>query len=329
VALIGASNIAKWAHLPSIRKIQGAYLRAIVSNSGARGKGYAERFGAQYCCAQLDEVLADPKVNAVIITSRNQHHAAEAVAALNAGKHVFVEKPMALTEDECRQVERAAKDAGTVLWVGFNRRYAPFYVAAKVALKGRASPAVLHCRVNSPGISGSFWMADPAIGGAILGEACHFVDLMYWLLESEPIAVSAWTLPAAMKEPIGENNLTSTFRFADGSIGSLTYCTIGSKTSGGERLEVFAPGIGVMTENFKSLSLQGRIERRKTLWFPQKGYEDQMKAFISAIGGDVAALTARDGTRATIGCLRMLESARTHQSLRIDLDSVMASVTVA
>jgi len=151
---------------------------------------------------------------------------------------------------------------------------------------------------------------------------------MYWLLDSEPVAVSAWSLPALMKEPIGEDNLTSTFRFADGSIASLTYCTVGSRTSAGERLEAFAPGIGVTTENFKSLSVQGRFERRKSSWFAQKGYDGQMKAFVSAISGDVAAVTARDGTRATIGCLRMLESARTQQPQPIDLDSVMSPITV-
>src|SRR5204863_9458947 len=104
---------------------------------------------------------------------------------------------------------------------------------------------------NSPGISGSYWMADPAIGGAILGEASHFADLLYWLLESEPVSVSAYSLPAGKKDPIGENNLAASFHFADGSVGNLTYCTVGSRTSAGERVEVFAQGIGASTENFR------------------------------------------------------------------------------
>src|SRR4030095_13875893 len=99
------------------------------------------------------------------------------------------------------------------------------------ALQKRTSTVVMKCRINSPGISGDYWMADPAIGGAILGEACHFVDLMYWLLDAEPESVFAYSLPTDKKEPIGENNLVASFRFADGSIGNLTYCTVGSKTS--------------------------------------------------------------------------------------------------
>ena len=177
-----------------------------------------------------------------MIVSRNQQHAAQALAALHAGKHVFVEKPMALTQEECRELSQAVEETGRQLTVGFNRRYAPTYLALKKQLAKRSGPAVLNCRVNSPGISGSYWMADPASGGAILGEACHFVDLMYWLLDSEPVEVSAYSLPTDKEDPIGENNLVAAFRFADGSIANLTYSTVGSRTSAGERVEVFASG---------------------------------------------------------------------------------------
>ena len=119
-------------------------------------------------------------------------------------------------------------------------------------------------------------MADPAIGGAILGEACHFIDLMYWLLDSEPVSVSAYSLPTGKSDPIGENNLVASFRFADGSIGNLTYCTVGSKTSGGERVEVFAQGVGAFTEDFKRVGVHkgmrtarprcGRIKATARRW---------------------------------------------------------------
>src|SRR4029077_20738513 len=167
-------------------------------------------------------------VQAVVIVTRDQQHAPQALAALRAGKHVFVEKPMALTEDECTALYRAVQESGKQLSVGFNRRYAPSYIRLKEQISKRTAPAVLSCRVNSPGISGSYWMADPATGGAILGEACHFVDLLYWLLDSEPTEVFAASLPAAIKEPIGQNNLVASFSFADGSIANLTYCTVGS-----------------------------------------------------------------------------------------------------
>jgi predicted dehydrogenase len=318
VALVGAGNLARWAHLPNLQKTPGVELRAVYSASGARGKSYALRFGAAYACSAYEEILRDPEIAAVLIASRNQDHASQAEAALRSGKHVFVEKPMALTEDECGRLTEAVEESGKQLTVGFNRRFAPYYVELKRQLARRQGPAVVQARVNSPGISGSYWMADPAIGGAILGEACHFVDLMYWLLESEPVEVSAYSLPTGRKEPVGENNLAASFRFADGSIGNLTYCTVGSRTSGGERVEVFADGVGAMTEDFKSLTVAGKIRRTRSRWWAEKGYAAQMQDFADAIRkGRPPAVTVKDGARATVECLRMLASARAGASLQI------------
>ncbi len=153
-------------------------------------------------------------------------------------------------------------------------------------------------------------MADPAFGGAILGEACHFTDLMYWLLDAEPVSVSAYSLPTGMNDPIGENNVAATFRFADGSIGNLTYCTVGSKTSGGERVEAYAQGVGIQTEDFKALTICGAIRQKRTKLFAEKGYKAQIDQFIGALKqGKTPSVTVRDGARSTITCLRMLESA--------------------
>ena len=325
VALVGAGNLARWVHLPNLKKIPKVTLRAVHSASGARGKSYALRFGAEYCATDYEEILKDPKVHVVVIVSRNQHHAPQALAALRAGKHVFVEKPMALTREECRSLCRAVEETGKHLTIGFNRRFAPYYADFKRQLARRSGPAVLNCRVNSPGISGSYWMADPAIGGAILGEACHFVDLMYWLLESEPTAISAFSLPTGKAEPVGENNLVASFRFADGSIGNLTYSTVGSKTSGGERMEAFAQGLGVITEDFKHLYTRTSLRHKQARLFPDKGYIAQLESFFAAIReGKAQAVTVRDGARATIGCLLMLESARSLAPCTFDLDAELA-----
>ncbi len=330
VALAGAGNLARWAHLPNLRKIPYASLHAVYSSSGARGKSYGVRFRAAYCTSEYQTVLDDPAVHVVIVASRNQHHAKETAAALRAGKHVFVEKPMALTEDECRMVSRAAEESGKQLTVGFNRRFAPYYQELKRILSNRSGPAVVQCRMNSPGISGAYWMADPLIGGAILGEACHFVDLMYWLLESEPVEVSAFSLPAGKPEPIGTNNLAASFRFADGSIGNLTYCTVGSRTSGGERVEVFAEGLGAWTEDFKKLSSRGKMVRTRSRFWAEKGYAAQLESFLNGIRkGKEPLVTIRDGVRATIGCLRMLEAARTQRVMPIDIEAALGASTAA
>lgn len=327
-ALIGAGNLARWAHLPVLNKIGGLRLEAIHSASGARGKSYANRFKAQYCTTDYETVLNDPNVQLVVIASRNQYHAQQALAALRAGKHVFVEKPMCLTEPECLDLYQTVMEAGKQLTVGFNRRFAPYYVGLKKEVAKRSGPAVINCRVNSPGISGSYWMADPSIGGAILGEACHFVDLMYWLLESEPVSVMAYSLPTGKRDPIGENNLVASFRFADHSIANLTYCTVGSKTSGGERVEVYAPGLGAISEDFKVLQIKGgSLRRSHSKMWADKGYEPQMRRFVEAIReGRMPEVTVLDGVRSTIACLRMLESARSGEPLAFDLNAYRPAV---
>ncbi|MBC7909693.1 MAG: bi-domain-containing oxidoreductase [Pyrinomonadaceae bacterium] len=320
IALVGAGNLARWEHLPNLKKISGARLHAVYSASGARGKSYALRFGAAYSCSDYEEILNDAQVDVVLIASRHQHHAAQAIAALRAGKHVFLEKPMAITVEECEQLSLAVAESGKQLTVGFNRRFAPFYVEQKKHLSRRTGPAVISIRMNSPGLTGSFWAADPKIGGAILGEACHFTDLMYWLLESEPVCVSAYSLPTGKEDPIGENNIAASFRFADGSIGNLTYCTVGSKTSGGERVEVFAQGIGATSEDMKRLTVNAKLRRTRTRWLAEKGYAAQMESFLNGIRKGVEpAITVRDGARATICGLRMLESARTLKPCEIEL----------
>ncbi|HZQ55401.1 MAG TPA: bi-domain-containing oxidoreductase [Bryobacteraceae bacterium] len=324
VALVGAGNLARWAHLPNLTKNPAVELRAVHSANGVRGKSYAARFGAAYCSTDYQQILDDSSIDLVFITSRNQYHATQALMALHAGKHVFVEKPMALTEQECSELVYAASHSGRQLTVGFNRRFAPFYKPLKAHLAKRTSPAVLHCRINSPGISGSYWMADPSTGGAILGEACHFVDLMYWLLDAEPVSVSAYSLPTGRQDPIGENNLVACFQFADGSIGNLTYCTVGSRTSGGERVEAYVQGLAVHTEDFKRLTIAGSIRRNQKKLFAEKGYGAQIDEFIRDLtAGKPASITVRDGARATIGCLRMLESARDGAPKSIDWDRAL------
>ena len=323
VALVGAGNLARWAHLPALTAIPKTRLVAVQSSVGWRGRTYGERFGAAYCTTDFDQILKDPSIDMVLITSRNQHHADQAARCLRAGKHVFVEKPMALTEPECEDLWHAVSTGGRQLTVGFNRRFAPDYVRLKEAFARRSGPAVINCRVNSPGIAGKYWMADPSIGGAILGEACHFVDLMYWLLGSEPVRVAAFCLPTDREHPVGQNNMAATFDFADGSVGTLSYCTVGSKTSGGERVEVFAPGFGASTEDFKRVSVMTDVRRSSRRLFAAKGYERQLESFCATLlKGGLPEVTVRDGVRATIVCLRMLEAAQTGAVVPIDLGSL-------
>jgi hypothetical protein len=147
---------------------------------------------------------------------------------------------------------------------------------------------------------------------------------MYWLLESEPVSVSAFSLPRGRQEPVGENNVAASFVFEDDSIANLNYTTAGHSSMGGERVEAFAPGITALTENFKRLEVASDSMIKRSSWFPQKGYLAQMESFVNAIrSGKSPEVTVKDGVRASLGCLRMLESARHSRACEIGLQLVL------
>ena len=314
-AMVGAGNLAKWAHLPALKKIPGATLHAVYSNRGAQGKAYAMRFGAKYSTSDYQEMLNDADIDAILISSRHKEHAGQAIDALNAGKHVFIEKPMAVTIEECQAIYQAVQNSGKRLMVGFNRRFAPFYVEMKRAIGKRTSPVVISTRMNSPGIENG-WAAEKAQGGVVLGEGCHFIDLMYWMLESEPVSVSAYGF--------GEHNVAATLKFADGSIGNFIYTVVGSESSGGEMVEVFASGVGATTEDFKSLTVKKKTRKANSKWFAAKGYDEQLRSFVQSLkDGAETEVTAMDGTRATLGCLLILESVRTGKPCEFNLAEIL------
>ena len=322
--LAGAGNLAKWAHLPAINKVVGAKLHAVYSSNGARGKSYALRFGAKYACSDYEEMVKDTDIDVILIASASQHHARETVVALKAGKHVFVEKPMAVSIEECREMYQAVKESGKQVCVGFNRRFAPYYVEMKRQLEGRTTPMIVTTRMNSPGMRGSFWGGDPKYGGATVGEGCHFVDLMYWLTQSEPVSVSAQSFLIGNLEPLGINNIVACIRFADGSVGNFLYSTVGSEASAGEYVEVFSQGVGVSTEDFKKLTVKKSSRKRKSAMFADKGYVEQMESFVRNMkAGKPPDVSVIDGARATIVCLLIIESAKTQQTIDFDLIDIL------
>lgn len=310
VAVVGAGNIARWAHLPAIRKTEHATLHAVVSANGAKGKALASRFGARYATTDYAAALEDKDVDVVLVTSRNQAHARQIVQALEAGKHVFVEKPMAVTAEECRSIIDARDRNNRHVGVAFNRRFAPMYQRLKSALSGRSGPVVLSARMNSPYMSTESWMTDPLAGGAIVGEACHMTDLLSWLVDSQAVRVSAQCLPLGRRDPVGENNIAGSISFADGSVASLVYCAVGHPRGAGERVEVFASGRSAWTEDFKAFGAPSQKTIRK--FFPDKGYDPQMTAFIASLkeGGPAFDANAEAGANATLVCLALLASAR-------------------
>jgi predicted dehydrogenase len=288
VGFVGAGNFASSVLIPVFREA-GARLVAIASEKGVTAAYAARKFGFESATADFEAVVSDPKVNTVVIATRHDAHAGMVAAALRAGKHVFVEKPLALNEEQLEEVIRAYEEAAAKgslhLMVGFNRRFAPHAVKMKSLLAGAIEPKVFVMTVNAGVIPVSHWTQDPEVGGGrIIGEGCHFVDLLRFLAGSPITDVQACSVGGSPSDGIRDDKVTITLSFADGSIGTIHYLANGHKSFPKERLEVFCGGRILILDNFRRLTGYGwKGFRGEILWRQDKGHAAEAAAFVSTV----------------------------------------------
>jgi predicted dehydrogenase/threonine dehydrogenase-like Zn-dependent dehydrogenase len=283
VSVIGAGNYAASVLIPAF-KDAGVELRKVACNTGASGVHAARKFGFEEATTDTEAVLADDETDVVVIATRHDSHAGLVCRALAAGKHVYVEKPLALGLDELAAVERAYRTAqgngARIMTVGFNRRYAPHIRQIKTTLGDIRAPKALSMTVNAGAVAPDHWTQDPlAGGGRIVGEACHFVDVLRFLAGApiEHHAITTMTADAP-------DTATITLTFADGSIGTIHYFANGSKSFPKERLEVFAAGKVIQLDNYRRLLGFGWPRfRPMRLWRQDKGQKAFAAAFVDAI----------------------------------------------
>jgi predicted dehydrogenase/threonine dehydrogenase-like Zn-dependent dehydrogenase len=281
LGVLGAGNFANATLLPAIKKVGGIGLVGIASVGGLHAQHAARKFGFAYATSSDDEILNDPEINTVAILTRHTTHADLVVRALQAGKHVFVEKPLAITQEQLDAIVGATHES-PLLTVGFNRRFAPLAQALYSQLTTRNEPLYMHYRVNAGYIPLNHWVHDPNIGGGrIIGEGCHFVDFLTFLAGAAPISVSAHALPDNGK--YHQDNLSMTFTFPDGSVGVVDYLANGDKSFPKERLEVFCGGRVAVLDDFRTLEMV-RDGKRTTIKKAQdKGWRGEWVAFAKAI----------------------------------------------
>ena len=302
--LIGPGSFARAVHLPMLRKSGDVALRGIAGRRGPAAHHAAEAFGGAYAVTDPAEIFADPEVQAVWITTPHDSHADLAVRAVESGKHVFVEKPLALTLADCLRVVDAARDGGRLVAVGFNRRFAPASLLVRNHFRPIAGPKVIAYRVRGDETRDSHWIDDPDRGGGrLLGEGCHFLDWMAWFLGEEPVRVYA------ARQSGGPSGAVATIEFSEGSVGTLVYTTEAAQGVPKERVEVFGGGRGAVLDDFRVVELTagaGRARRRRA---PGKGYEEQFAAFVRSLKGESPPeVTAMDGLRATACALAAMDS---------------------
>jgi len=284
VSFVGAGNYATSKLLPVLKADPRVRLSGVSTASGLKARDVGERFGFDFCSGTVDDLLTD-KTDVLFIASRHDSHANYALRGLRAKKHVFVEKPLALTAEELAEVETVARGASGHLLVGFNRRFAPLTQAVTKFVAGSPAATTLNIRVNAGSIDKQHWIQDPAIGGGrIVGEVCHFVDLAAALTGSLPIWVQAERLgqddtPAALCD-----NLVMTLGFANGSLASITYVSSGSRKMEKERVELFRGGFSAVIDDFKTATLFSPSKAEKVRHGSQnKGQKEMLEAFLASL----------------------------------------------
>ena len=307
VGFIGAGNYGRRILIPAF-KASGARLDTVVTSTGASGVHHGRKAGFAQASTQVNDVFYSPYINTIAIVTRHNTHAGLVTRALQAGKHVFVEKPLALTLDEVETIETALDVsshglARPLLMVGFNRRFAPLVVKMKSLLDSVRQPKAFSYTCNAGMSPRDHWTQDSAVGGGrIVGEACHFIDLLRYLAGVPIRDFHITTMGQAEGVATSSDKAIISLSFDDGSIGTIQYFANGGKVFPKERVEVFAGDAVLQLDNFSRLRGFGwRGFKRQTLWRQDKGQSACATAFLGAV---------RDGLPAPIPKEELFEVAR-------------------
>ena len=313
IGLIGAGGYAKVMLLPQF-KSAGAEFQSIATASGVTARSVGEQFGFRFCASGADEVIQDEEANLIVIATRHDSHAQLARRALETGRHVFVEKPLALNDEELEAVIAAAQQSDGHLLVGFNRRFSPLACAAKEFFHERSTPVSISYRVNAGRVPRGHWAHDPKEGGGrIVGEVCHFVDFMHFITDSLVTRVYAESISSNNQEIVDDDSVSITLRLADGSNGSIAYLAEGDKAMPKERIEIFGGGKSFVIDDFRSATAyhNGRAKTTK-LREQDKGQKNEVRAVCAVVmQGKPAPITLEDLATTTRATFRIKESLRT------------------
>ena len=288
IAVLGAGGFARSAHLPNLQSLSDHYqIEAVVTRSGHSAMAIAKQFGASYASTDYDAVLADPNIDAVIIATRHDLHAKMTLSALKAGKHVLVEKPLALTMDEVNELDAFISGSQDhtlpVLLTGYNRRFSPYAKKMAEILNNRVGPFIINYRMNAGYIKTDHWVHGKEGGGRNLGEACHIYDLFTYLANAEVTKISAHAISSQTNYYGRNDNFVATISFSNGSVATLTYTAAGSKDYPKEVSDVYVDGKIIHLEDYNKMDLIGTGEKSLKTPIQDKGLKEELLAFANAI----------------------------------------------
>lgn len=321
VSFIGAGSFAAGVLLPQFLATGRFEPRSLISAGGLTARTLARKHGFRSAGTAFEDVLDDPQTEAVVIATRHHQHAPMALAALKAGKRVFLEKPLCINDDQLDDWRDALEVLGAdcPIWmVGFNRRFSPAAGLVRQAFEGVVQPRLLTIRFNAGRLPAEHWTHDPEVGGGrIIGEACHAVDLAGWLIGSPIEKVYAECVASRGRQPSFEDNVAITLRHDDGSVSNIIYTAVGDRAAGKERIEMFGGDRTAILDDFRRLEIfrDGKRQLLRKWWSQQKGYREEAIAFADAALNGRAPIDPEHLLRSASVCLRAVRSIRLESPL--------------
>ncbi|MDA7857905.1 bi-domain-containing oxidoreductase [bacterium] len=301
IGIIGAGKFVKSTHLPNLRHIDDFHICSIVTANGANAKLLAKKYGADYCTTDYKDVIFDKDIDVILIGTRHNLHAPIALDAIKQGKDIFVEKPMAMNQEEIEKLRKALQESPVHFTVGYNRRYSSLAIMAKELLGRKLGPMIINYRVNAGFVPRDSWIQDSVEGGGrIVGECCHFFDLFYYFINSEPLEISAYSITSNKEDVLAQDNFSAIIKYADGSIANLIYTSLGNEKFSKERIEIYKEKGILIIDDFKELGIFGfGKDKSVRLRHQDKGLYRELVEFAKRIkGGESFAINFEDGRRA-------------------------------
>lgn len=308
---IGAGSFAQSYLIPNVKN-SGAGLKVVVTSKGITAQNVAQKFSFDSASSDSRDVLSNKEINTVFIATPHNSHAPYVIESLKAGKNVFVEKPLAMNEEELEHVRAHYEQQEKILMVGFNRRFSPVAVELKQHFRGMNEPLVMNYRVNAGFISKEHWTQNEQTGGGrIIGEVCHFIDLMQYFTDAMPQTIFAQCIHSGNELNKNDDNIVINIQFTDGSVGGIVYVATGDKALPKERLEIYGGGKTGIINDFRGGEWYSNNKMTK-LKMEGKGHRQEVEVFLNAIKQGLPSPIAFESIYATTkATFKILDSLHT------------------
>jgi predicted dehydrogenase/threonine dehydrogenase-like Zn-dependent dehydrogenase len=321
---IGAGNFAQSYLIPNLKNIQ---LKGVVTDNSVNANSVAKKFGFEFASCNADDIINDKNINTIFVATRHDSHSDYVLKALKAGKNVYVEKPLAINYEQLKSISNVFLGSQQLttnnqqpnLMVGYNRRFSESFKEIKKYFDDSLEPFVINYRVHAGFIPKTHWTQQPEQGGRIIGEGCHFIDMMQFITGAKPISVYAKCIDSKNVQTNNYDNVIITIKFSDGSVGSLSYLANGDSGVAKEYCEIYNGGKTALMKNFISVELYKNGKKHVKKFDGKKGHKEELKHFLEVLKGKAKAEISFEGMYlTTLTTFKIMDSLRSGKEEQIN-----------